>query len=74
MWEKMYNDKKKKPTLTILPISFLDLTSLSQREFILLLVEFGPLFQAHYQRYDLQGNLRKIPKLKEDQRSSLPGD
>lgn len=64
----------KKETHTCSPSRFIALTSLRLPEFMLLLVEFAPLWRAHSQRYDLHGNLRKIPKFSEDQRCSLQGD
>lgn len=49
------------------------LTSLTASEFMRLLAVFGPICEPHFQYYDLTGQLRRIPKFKEDQRCSLPG-
>lgn len=34
---------------------------------------FGPLCEKYFQHHDLEGNLRKIPKYRDDARCSLPG-
>lgn len=42
-------------------------------EFDYLHTLFAPAWQKHHQYFDLKGHRRKIPKFKEDKKSSLPG-
>lgn len=51
----------------------LTITSLELPEFLYLLEVFRDLWEAYHQLYDLKGNSRKMPKFKEDARSSLLG-
>jgi hypothetical protein len=55
------------------PKQFIGLTSLKLDEFENILLVFSPLWEKYYKYHDLKGANRKIPKLKEDMRSSLFG-
>lgn len=55
------------------PKQFIGLTSLKLDEFENILSVFVPLWENYYKHHDLKGANRKLPKFKEDIRSSLFG-